>query len=96
MADVTLDAACPFVSRVSMPSAVPLTPGQIETIHARTDVSTRTVRRYLAGAPVHGSTMKRVETALRAEGWEHAIEARAERVEHRCAAATRDGDEASA
>jgi hypothetical protein len=46
----------------------PLTVAQLEAVAAAADVSTRTVRRYLAGASVLGSSLRRIRAALASEG----------------------------
>jgi hypothetical protein len=46
----------------------PLTVAQLEAVAAAADVSTRTVRRYLAGASVLGSSLRRIRAALAVEG----------------------------
>lgn len=60
------------------PSVAPS--ARISRVLSAADVSARTLRRYLAGVSVLGSTLRRIENALRAEGLENLIELRAERV----------------
>lgn len=50
----------------------------VERVAARADVSTKTVRRYLAGVGLLPSTVRRVEAALRAEGLAACVRAPAE------------------
>lgn len=50
-------------------SRYPLTADQIEAVASRADVSARTVRRYLGGASMLASTMRRVAAALAALGF---------------------------
>jgi hypothetical protein len=53
---------------------------KISRVLSAADVSARTLRRYLSGVSVLGSTLRRIDAALRAEGLESLIELRAKRV----------------
>lgn len=60
---------------MARPSRLPLATPQIEAVAREADVSAKTVRRYLSGVAVSGSTVRRVERALRAAGHDAAIRA---------------------
>lgn len=53
---------------MSRTSRLPLQPAQVEAVAAAADVSTKTLRRYLSGASVLGSTLRRITAALVAAG----------------------------
>jgi AcrR family transcriptional regulator len=50
-------------------SAYPLSPDQMDAVAERADVSARSVRRYFGGHAQHGSTVRRIERALRELEW---------------------------
>lgn len=51
-----------------MSGRYPLNSEQIATVATRADVSARSVRRYLGGASMHATTIRRIERVLRATG----------------------------
>lgn len=65
---------------MARPSGLPLATPEIERAAAAADVSTRTLRRYLSGVSVLGSTARRIERALHDLGLAAAVRAPVERV----------------
>lgn len=63
------------------PSVIPVP--QAVRVREAADVSEKTLRRYLSGVSMLGSTVRRIEAALRAEGLERILVLRAERVQER-------------
>ena len=65
-----LDAARPpwTIVSVTAPHRYPLSSAQIAAISSAADVSTRSVRRYLRGAGMHASSLRRLAAALEAAG----------------------------
>lgn len=82
---LTPHACCGQLVVMPRPSVIPVP--QAVRIQKMADVSEKTWRRYLAGVSVLASTMRRIEAALRAEGLERLIDARAEKVRANSAAA---------
>ncbi len=60
------------------PSVIPVE--QALRVRTAADVCEKTLRRYMAGASVLGSTLRRIEAALRAEGREDIVGRRATRI----------------
>jgi hypothetical protein len=80
MAKRPLSPLTPVVRRghlscMARPALLP--PSQLSRVLLAADVSGRTLRRYLAGASLLGSSLRRIEAALRAEGLERLVQARA-------------------
>ncbi len=55
---------------MARPSTLPLATPEIEAVATAADVSTKTVRRYLAGVSVSGSSLRRIDRSLRERGHE--------------------------
>lgn len=59
-------------------SPLPIPPERVAVVAAAADVSTRTVRRYLAGLSMHGSSMRRIARALEGAGHVALVRGRAQ------------------